>query len=1216
MTVSSRELKALLGEHLREMKEAWGDIKDRVHNVETQVKGQKKELKAIHVKNKTVDQAIMGIQAKGDATARKTEELEGEIERIKTQIVGLQTEGQNQGKGESEGKADPWAEYLRKGEQGQPKPVPSRVDKLTTLSEEDQRSLIVGGWLADTRRLTIESEARDILEQPAFAPLVDTTKLTIFGPRRSFGILRFNCRDNETAQEVKKRMWEVVNKIREMKISLPSTVGEQSEGKRVWASFLKTPEARKRSAMCSLTRRVVMQLARESRTETGEAINPNALEVTNYDVDWATGTIWHGDLKVASATHRKNHSRSDDYVQVNQGWVDIRAVTAITGAAWKEAAVASWNLGGQDVEKLATSACKVDIFLTQEVARGEPGWREVETDTHIWVLHQARDQWRTVGVGIAIEIFDSVVAKKQTDRGIFVLVKLKGRGKVVLGTIHCHTGATNRVYQQSADDFLGQCAGTWRKYPCILGADLNEAVKWDAGEQRGEILAGSANLNYFVSKAVADGLRPIAPLVSHRDVPTHYPRDPRRQGRHIDVIWGRLASTGPVHVDAEARHRIGTDHALLTTQFFLQQRPAKWVCDSRPRFVTGPLPAEPLLDADDVAALAAKYTRPRNGVSYKDTPEVKQCIAAARRSGRPEDWKRVHKVRKQAKRQWEQDRLARILQGDWSAYRCRKMQTSRKRGWWAKMVELQGEEEITEKAKLHLASKLCGPDPQAWDDELERVLEDIVISEPWTPFVIEDLHAELGRMKLRAAVGPDLIGVDLLRHLAAHDTLGHDLLDIINHVVEHGAVPTAWDKSLLALLAKVDVPSGPADLRPIAMSSALQKLVSKMVMARTFPHIRQASDISCCGKNRQAADLVGSLSRIRDVAKEWRMPLLVAKLDIRGAFDALSRRKLADFLCLRLAGCGVSRETKYLVRQLKSNYLVGKVPGGGEVTTHCSTGIKQGAPESAELFGLILESALSELLSGKKWGDLGHSVPDLPMDLLMYQDDIFLWDKTAETLQTRLRLVNARLSDLGLQLATSKTCVVSTPEYRGSRTIKVSGETIPIQSASTPLKVLGLNFLFDGDQGRQAKELIARVRAAFGAHRELLRGRSSWENKVFAVRTLLESTFTWVAGAVYWHHDDLGAMNTLQIHILRDAFRLNRKTGKLWHEWNQRTMRFVRAWLHQTGLDRWSTRTRKLQHGLAGHWARQVEDDGRGIEPTPGVTARFLIWRNLEWWRR
>ncbi|CAE7397701.1 unnamed protein product [Symbiodinium sp. CCMP2456] len=404
----------------------------------------------------------------------------------------------------------------------------------------------------------------------------------------------------------------------------------------------------------------------------------------------------------------------------------------------------------------------------------------------------------------------------------------------------------------------------------------------------------------------------------------------------------------------------------------------------------------------------------------------------------------------------------RILQGDWSAYRCRKMQTSRKRGWWAKMVELQGEEEITEKAKLHLASKLCGPDPQAWDDELERVLEDIVISEPWTPFVIEDLHAELGR----------------------------------------------------------------------------------------------------------------------------------------------------------LAGCGVSRETKYLVRQLKSNYLVGKVPGGGEVTIHCSTGIKQGAPESAELFGLILESALSELLSGKKWGDLGHSVPDLPMDLLMYQDDIFLWDTTAETLQTRLRLVNARLLDLGLQLATSKTCVVSTPEYRGSRTIKVSGETIPIQSASTPLKVLGLNFLFDGDQGRQAKELIARVRAAFGAHRELLRGRSSWENKVFAVRTLLESTFTWVAGAVYWHHDDLGAMNTLQIHILRDAFRLNRKTGKLWHEWNQRTMRFVRAWLHQTGLDRWSTRTRKLQHGLAGHWARQVEDDGRGIEPTPGVTARFLIWRNLEWWRR
>ncbi|CAE7408164.1 pepD [Symbiodinium sp. CCMP2456] len=316
MTVSSRELKALLGEHLREMKEAWGDIKDRVSNVEGQVKGQKKELKA--VKHKAVDQTIMGIQAKGDATARKTEELEGEIERIKTQLAGLQTDGPNQGKGDNEARLDPWAEYLRRGDPGRTTATPSK-DEKPGLSEEDQRSLIVGGWLADTRRLTIENEARDILEQPSFAALVDSPKLTIFGPRRSFGILRFKLRDNEAIQGVKGRMWEVVNKIRQEKIQLASTKGDQDEGKRILGIF--PQDAR----------------GQEEIRYAGEAKNPNALESGNYDVDWSTGTIWHGDLKLASATHRKNHSRNDDYIQVNQGWVDVRAVTTITGAEWKEA---------------------------------------------------------------------------------------------------------------------------------------------------------------------------------------------------------------------------------------------------------------------------------------------------------------------------------------------------------------------------------------------------------------------------------------------------------------------------------------------------------------------------------------------------------------------------------------------------------------------------------------------------------------------------------------------------------------------------------------------------------------------------------------------------------------------------------------------------------------------------------------------------------------
>ena len=99
------------------------------------------------------------------------------------------------------------------------------------------------------------------------------------------------------------------------------------------------------------------------------------------------------------------------------------------------------------------------------------------------------------------------------------------------------------------------------------------------------------------------------------------------------------------------------------------------------------------------------------------------------------------------------------------------------------------------------------------------------------------------------------------------------------------------------------------------------------------------------------------------------------------------------------------------------------------------------------------------------------------------------------------------------------------------------------------------------------------------------------------------------------HAQDLAALNTLQMHVMRDVFLLRRKPDEAWVEYNQRSMRFVRVWMHANGCARWSTTVRELQFGIAGHWCRQAKDDGRGVGAKPGLPARFLRWRNLKWWR-
>ena len=102
-----------------------------------------------------------------------------------------------------------------------------------------------------------------------------------------------------------------------------------------------------------------------------------------------------------------------------------------------------------------------------------------------------------------------------------------------------------------------------------------------------------------------------------------------------------------------------------------------WMCTSRPNLpidggmtldqdmLCAELPHAVVCDAQDLAQMARQCTCPRLGSSYQDCEEVKSLIAEARRTNDKESWKLVHKMRRKGRREWEQQRLAKILHGDW-----------------------------------------------------------------------------------------------------------------------------------------------------------------------------------------------------------------------------------------------------------------------------------------------------------------------------------------------------------------------------------------------------------------------------------------------------------------------------------------------------------------------------------------------------------------------
>ena len=243
----------------------------------------------------------------------------------------------------------------------------------------------------------------------------------------------------------------------------------------------------------------------------------------------------------------------------------------------------------------------------------------------------------------------------------------------------------------------------------------------------------------------------------------------------------------------------------------------------------------------------------------------------------------------------------------------------------------------------------------------------------------------------------------------------------------------------------------------------------------------------------------------------------------------------------------------------------------------------------------------------------GFYFSDLDVELLFYQDDIFLVESDLSRLCKKIKAIDKCLSTAGLCLATDKTKIVSNQHYTGARKAKIQDDIFEVAERGETLKVLGLGFSLGSQQSEQAQEIIARCREAVATHRDILNATGAWMHKVRMMKSLVESQFNWIAGAIYWSRDDLHTLNVLQAQALRAAFHIHRKSDETWVDWNSRSIRMVRVWLHANQVPRWSTRVLELQHMLHGHWARRNEDVRGNPQACP--VMKTLLWRNTCWWR-
>ena len=106
----------------------------------------------------------------------------------------------------------------------------------------------------------------------------------------------------------------------------------------------------------------------------------------------------------------------------------------------------------------------------------------------------------------------------------------------------------------------------------------------------------------------------------------------------------------------------------------------------------------------------------------------------------------------------------------------------------------------------------------------------------------------------------------------------------------------------MVLLPKVPHPVEPKHTRPICVGSAVERVFSRMVLARCKQCLGLQRSWHTAGPHRQTADYLHMVYRLFEVEREWSKGRAIIKVDLARAFDSIRRDVLLQRLQAKL-GC-------------------------------------------------------------------------------------------------------------------------------------------------------------------------------------------------------------------------------------------------------------------------------------------------------------------------
>ena len=861
----------------------------------------------------------------------------------------------------------------------------------------------------------------------------------------------------------------------------------------------------------------------------------------------------------------------------------------------------SWNAGGVAENNYAKAIADFvegipgdALIVVQEVARQEPGWQRQHHDTWQALLHRDPDAWRGVGL-----IFNpsrwNVMRRKTTERGAWFRIRHTTGTELWIGSAHFTPGTSQAVHAAQVANHLQGLPAT--HLPVLWGCDVNSQLSWCLGSLgEGLPTAKNGKTFEFLSQCKGRDLDLVPPVEADFETPTSCPRQDSRAGKQIDAIVKGRVHTEPLQIHQGSHKALGTDHELLSTVVHVKCGRAGRPYRTNPRIWTGGVTSiEDELDQRRLAQLAQECTRPRPGQAYKDPVPVKEAFQRARNSGEGRAWTEARKLRKQARLQWETDRLARATSGDWAAYRQLKHKGNE--GWDVGFAEAHDGEDPHQVVHDHLAGIYSTgqvvPPMGPWEGAVE-------------PFTMEELEMALARGKKGKAVGVDGTSQELLGGVASLPGGKEALLGFFNQVYRDAAIPTEWNTALMVVIPKESKelqPVDPKNLRPLAMGSGVAKCYCRMLLGRTAQYLRHSGPSQCSGEGRQTAEYVFTVARVMELEAEWRRGVVIAKIDLHKAYDMVDRPALLGRLRASMGDGPTYRSWHALLADTDAVLQT----GWDSSRLQLDRGIKQGSVESPALFSYLAEGILEDTKKEFEWAKRPKVFQGLDMEELLFMDDGCVWAESAEALGRKLEEWSQVLQRSGLSLNPAKCKVYFSPYACKNKDVKVFGKVIPALPVFT---VMGVPFRV----GATASELIApfvqRAKDKFWGLKHLLRASTPLKGRVQLLDRVVGGLVLWCLASLTPDAGGMQVLNSLQLQLVVWCMRVGKRKEETWLGFKQRAWRGARqvVWSHLGR--RWSTTWLERWWTFAGHRARA------GDRVVPGAASVIDNYRTREWWTR